>query len=88
MCLYENYSWFLIERQHLYRNKQTSVIIILPKLDDSATTHKLLQSSYKSCQDLLPTLIGMNLALVKKIVQLNNVCLKQWTMDTELNRHL
>lgn len=56
MCFYENYSCFHIEGQHLYRNKQTSVIIVLPKLDDSVTIHKWLQSSCKSCQDLLPTL--------------------------------
>lgn len=27
MCLYENYSWFHIERQHLYRNKQTNICV-------------------------------------------------------------
>lgn len=47
-----------------------------------ATTHKLLQSNYTLCQHILPTPIGMNLTLVRKLLQHDKLCqLLKWVQN-------
>ncbi|KAK4821385.1 hypothetical protein QYF61_018923, partial [Mycteria americana] len=50
------------------------------------TSCQLLQSNYTLSRDLLPTPIGMNLTLVKKLLEHNELCQllpKRWTQNSD-----